>query len=398
MVSVDRSSDRSSERATAFGAYQVLNLVGLGGMAKVYRCVDTRTQKIVAVKVLPQAGRAEESALVRFEREIEAMRQLKHPYIVPLLDYSLSPDLSYLVMPYFEKGSVADRMMARLYSPREAERLLTHTAFALDYAHSQGYIHRDLKPSNLMLDEHEEAYLADFGLAKAIGTDRHAVEPWRLSGTAAYLAPELAEGGRADMRADVYALGIVLCEMLSGHRPFSSDNAIEYVHLHRRAVPPTPSQLNIDVPPQLDEVVSQALAKQPGDRPQSAGEFARLFKLAVDVMPDDLQWHVAKQRPRPTLMLMPVRSGTGALSGSRMSDPPTRPTRMDIDTQRMTKTTQNAVAPTPPAPEKPAKPAPRENAPPGRSNNNIVLVALAITALLVFIAVAVMTLNILARR
>lgn len=290
---------------TTFGAYEVQNMIGKGGMAKVYRCIDTRNGAEVSLKVLKQEKRADEVTLRRFEREIQAMRLVSHPYIVPLLDYSLSPNLSYLVMPYFKGGSVADQILTRLYTPHEAARLLSHLAFALDYAHSQGYIHRDLKPSNFLLDEDGQFYLSDFGLARSIGGS--GIQMMRLSGTSPYMAPEL-ENSPADVRSDVYALGIVLCEILSGHRPFEADNDATYAHLHRRAVPPAPSQLNRALPATLDEITLDALHKLPTERPQSAGEFARRFAAVVAVLPPEAQHRAAPIIARPQIMLVPVRT------------------------------------------------------------------------------------------
>jgi serine/threonine-protein kinase len=293
----------NTEKSLVFGNYHVLNLIGKGGMAKVYRCIDTRSNEIYAIKVFTQTAQADQTTLRRFEREIQAMRQVSHPYIVPLLDYALSPDCSYLIMPYFVGGSVADRLMNRLYAPREAAQLLSHLAFALDYAHSQGYIHCDLKPSNLLLDGRGQTYLSDFGLAQAIAGGGGEAQ---VSGTSPYLAPELTAGARADVRTDVYALGVILYEMLSGHRPFETDSPLTFAYYHRRAMPPAPSQLNAGVPEVQDEVSMGALAKLPADRPQSAGEMAQRFSVAVAQLPEALQTRRAKITPRPDVVLAPV--------------------------------------------------------------------------------------------
>jgi serine/threonine protein kinase len=297
------------------GEYRVLGLIGKGGMARVYRCQHRQTERIVAVKVLQLS--ADMNGMTLFEREIRAMQQLQHPYIVPLYDYHLSPQLAYLVMPYFE-NTVADRLSVRLYSPREAAQALTQLAHALDYAHSLGYIHCDLKPSNLMLDGRGQVYLADFGLTKSIG---RYTEAQLAFGTPPYMAPELADGAPADVRTDVYALGVLLCEMLSGHRPFVAERTIDYFYLHRRAIPPAPSQLN-NVPPELDEAVLCALRKAPAERPQSAGEFARLFQAAVDRLSEAEQRWNPPHCERPSIVLKPVKSGSGILG--ELNEQPTQ--------------------------------------------------------------------------
>ncbi len=288
------------------GDYRILNLVGKGGMARVYRAQHKTTGQIVAVKLLQLSP--DLNGLAFFEREIRAMSQLRHPYIVPLQAYHLSSELAYLVMPYFE-STVADRLSVRLYSPLEAAQALTHLAHALDYAHSLGYIHCDLKPSNVMLDGKGRLYLADFGLVKSIG--RRANEPFAF-GTPPYMAPELADGSAADVRTDVYALGVLLCEMLSGHCPFEAERLTDYFYLHRRAMPPAPSQLN-QVPSALDAVVLSALSKSPAERPQSAGELARLFQAAVARLPEAEQRWNAPICERPPILLKPVGSGSGLL-------------------------------------------------------------------------------------
>jgi serine/threonine-protein kinase len=314
-----------------FGAYRVLGLIGTGGMARVYRCQHQQTERIVAVKVLQLSADLDGMAL--FEREIRAMQQLKHPYIVPLYDYHLSPQLAYLVMPYFE-NTVADRLSVRLYSPREAAQALTQLAHALDYAHSLGYLHCDLKPSNLMLDGRGQLYLADFGLAKSIG--RYAEQ--RLAfGTPPYMAPELVDGAPADVRTDIYALGVLLCELLSGHRPFVAERTIDYFYLHRRAIPPMPSQLN-NVPPALDEVVARALHKAPAERPQSAGELARLFQAAMERLSEAEQRWNPPRCERPTIVLKPVKSGSGILS--ELNE---QPTHLRRPAQLATQTAERAV-------------------------------------------------------
>lgn len=304
-------------RPRTFGEYRVLELIGKGGMARVYRCQHQQSERIVAIKVLQLSADVDSMAL--FEREIRAMQQLQHPYIVPLYDYHVSPQLAYLVMPYFE-NTVADRLNVRLYSPREAAQALTQLAHALDYAHSLGYIHCDLKPSNLMLDKRSQLYLADFGLAKSIG--RYTYQQLTF-GTPPYMAPELADGAPADVRTDVYALGVLLCEMLSGHRPFEAERVIDYFYLHRRAMPPTPSQLN-NVPPALDEIILCALSKAPAERPQSAGEFARLFQAAVARLSEAEQRWNPPQVERPKIVLRPVKGESGIL---RELDEPTHSRR-----------------------------------------------------------------------
>lgn len=337
----------SETRPKQFGPYTVTALLGKGGMARVYRCTDTRTGAIVALKVF--TAHADEDARRRFEREVRVMAQLHHPYIAPLLGYDLTPQATYLVMPYYAGGTVADALHGTTYSPLMASRLLTTLAHALDYAHSQGYIHCDLKPSNFMIDGQGQVVLADFGLAKAIGGEA----PSTLTGSLPYLAPELIGGGLPDARSDVYALGVSLCEVLTGHTPFDADDTISYLQLHRRALPPAPSQLNPELPPILDGPILAALQKSPQDRPQSAGELAQAFRAAVKALSGDQQSAGAAPVERPHIVYKPLNSTTGVLS--TLNDRPTISHKVPSGPARKTDEAPS-VAPTP-AVVPPAPPA-----------------------------------------
>jgi serine/threonine-protein kinase len=333
----------SETRPKQFGPYVVTALLGKGGMARVYRCTDARNGAVVAVKVF--ITDADDDARRRFEREIRVMSQLHHPYIAPLLDYNLTPPMTYLVMPYYAGGTVADTLHKATYSPLMASRLLTTLAHALDYAHSQGYIHCDLRPSNFMLDGQGQVVLADFGLAKVIGGE----VPSTLTGSLPYLAPELISGGLPDARSDVYALGASLCEILTGHTPFDADDTISYLQLHRRALPPAPSQLNPALPPDLDGPILAALQKSPRDRPQSAGEFAQMFRMAVKNLTDVQQATGAAYVERPVIVYKPLSTTTGVLS--TLNDRPTLSRKMEGRPARKTdEAPKVAPKPAPPPP------------------------------------------------
>ncbi|HRE48486.1 MAG TPA: serine/threonine-protein kinase [Aggregatilineales bacterium] len=281
------------------GRYQPQKLIGTGGMSKVYRCLDTTTNKAVAVKVFTESGQTTPILLARFEREILALQQVSHPYIVRLLDYALTPDESYLVMPYFESGSVADRLSRQLYTPQEAVQLLTEIAFALDYAHSQGYFHTDLKPSNLLMDKHGHIYLSDFGLATSIAAHTSITGDGDIFGTPAYMAPELISGAPPSSRTEVYALGVILYELLTGHRPFSAPSLSVLIEMQRTGTPPPASALNSDLPAALDDVPLTALAKLPSARPATAGGFAQQFTRAVLALPERERNTRPAIKPRP---------------------------------------------------------------------------------------------------
>lgn len=289
------------------GRYQAQRLIGKGGMSSVYLCLDTQTNKRVAVKMFDQRGATSDKLLRRFEQEIVALQQVSHPYIVPLLDYHLDAQQSYLVMPYFESGSVSDRLAQTLYSPQESATLLTQVAFALDYAHSQGYFHTDLKASNLLLDREGRAYLSDFGLATSIAARSSISGEGDIFGTPPYMAPELFKGAPPSARSEVYALVIILYELLCGHRPFAAGDVVVLLNLHRLAKPPALHELNPAVPSALSPVLLKGLSKTPFERPASVGELAQHFSWAVSQLPTTLQQSRAQICPRPDLPVVAER-------------------------------------------------------------------------------------------
>src|SRR5262249_21223558 len=173
-----------------------------------------------------------------------------------------------------------------------------------------------------LLNDQGQAYLSDFGLAKSIDVASNMTGTGQLFGTFAYMAPELADGAAADVRTDVYALGVVLCELLTGHRPFQADQPVSYAYLHRRVMPPAPSQLNPGSPQSLDSVILSALEKSPVRRPQSAGELAQSFSKAVAALPPDPQSMRAVSVLRPTL---PVNLVAGVGATSKLAPSSTNP-------------------------------------------------------------------------
>lgn len=252
-------------------------------MATVYRARQESMGRDVAIKVVPlDTDESNGMVLQRFEREVRLIAQLQHPRILPVYDYGQSERVTYLVMRLIETGTLADRLEGGPLDLDEATHILDQLAAALDYAHQHGVIHRDLKPSNVFLDAQGNAYLADFGIAKLlerVGTQLTA--SGHVLGTPAYMSPKQATDQPIDQRTDVYALGLILFEMLTGQQVFSGDSPISIILKHVNEPPPMPSTLAGHLTPLVDRVVTNALAKSPDDRYQTAGELAAAFRLAT---------------------------------------------------------------------------------------------------------------------
>jgi serine/threonine protein kinase len=261
-----------------FGRYHLLEKLGEGGMAVVYKAYDTRLEVNVAVKVI-QTGNlpqnAVERALKRFEREAKPLTQLTHPNIVKVTDYGEYEGQPYLVMPYLPGGTLKEKL-GKPIAWQAAVQLLLPVAGALGYAHSQNMIHRDVKPANILLTQSGHPMLSDFGIAKLLDL----AETVDLTGTSAaigtpeYMAPEQASAKTVDHRADIYALGIVLYEMVTGRRPFTADTPMAVLIMHARDPLPSPKKYAPGLSDRAEKILLKALAKPPEDRFQTMAEFS----------------------------------------------------------------------------------------------------------------------------
>ena len=266
----------------SIGRYHVLEQLGEGGMATVYRAFDTRLEREVAIKVILPSHHGAPKFLARFEREAKALARLSHPHFVKILDYGEHEGLPYLVMEHVPAGTLKARLGKPIPSPAAAG-LLAPIARALEYAHGRKIIHRDIKPSNILLTETGQPMLSDFGVAKVL----EAEETWDLTGTGVgvgtpeYMAPEQAMGKSADHRVDIYALGIVFYELVTGRTPFQADTPLAVLLKHVNDPLPRPRDLVREIPTDVEQVIFKALAKQAQDRFQGMDAFAEtLEKLA----------------------------------------------------------------------------------------------------------------------
>ena len=266
------------------GKYRVLEALGRGGMAQVYRGYHSQLDRYVAIKVLRADLVEDEEFLKRFRHEAHAVSGLRHANIVQVFDFDVQDDYYYMVMELLEGDTLRARLNEyRLKKQRmpldEVVQVLTDVLGGLGYAHSEGVIHRDIKPANIMLTKKGQAVLTDFGIAQIMGSTRATVSG-ALMGTLNYMAPEQGLEGRCDARSDIYSLGIMLYEMLTGYTPFDADTPLAILMKHLNDPLPLPSQLDPDLPLSLEQIVLKALSKSPADRYQSAGEMlAALQKL-----------------------------------------------------------------------------------------------------------------------
>jgi Tol biopolymer transport system component len=271
---------------TRLGPYEILALVGAGGMGEVYKARDTRLDRTVAVKILTSALAADAQFRERFDREARAISQVDHPHICALHDVGEQSGTAYLVMQYLEGETLADRLAKGPLPLSQALTTGIEIASALDRAHRVGIVHRDLKPGNIMLTK-TGAKLLDFGLAKSSAlmvagaattlapTSPNLTAEGTIVGTFQYMAPEQIEGREADARTDIFALGVVLYEMVTGSKPFTGKTHATLISSILKDEPRPVSEVQPLTPPLLDHIVSRCLAKDPDERWQDASDLAR---------------------------------------------------------------------------------------------------------------------------
>jgi serine/threonine protein kinase len=263
------------------GSYRIVEQIGMGGMATVFKAYDANTDRYVALKLLPERLSANPDFRTRFHREAKAIARLEHIHILPVFAYGEEGQNAFLVMRFIQAGTLSERIAKGPLTLNEIDSLLKQIAGALDYAHQQGILHRDVKPKNILLDEYGNTYLTDFGIAKIVETTTDLTGD-SILGTPKYMSPEQCRGGQKLTAAtDIYSLGIVLFEMLTGRPPFDAETPIAVIHMQLNEPLPLPRSLVPDLPEAVERVVLKALAKAPEDRYQSAEAMARDFHLAV---------------------------------------------------------------------------------------------------------------------
>jgi len=266
------------------GQYYIDSEIGTGGMATVYRAYQASIDRYVAIKVLDPTLADDPNFVIRFEKEAKAVAALEHPHILPVYDFGYDDELIFMVMRYIEGGTLSDLLSQQQILPNERiVKIVSDVAQALDYAHSQGLVHRDVKPSNIMIDKHGEALLTDFGLVRAIWSNHkeRLTEAGVVYGTPDYMSPEQALDKPLDGRCDIYALGVILYELLTGALPYKATTPMALALKHIKDPIPAPRNLNETISPDMQDVVFTAMAKKPESRYQTATEMAQVINLIV---------------------------------------------------------------------------------------------------------------------
>ena len=276
------------EGTTIRNRYEILKLIGRGGMADVYLAYDRRRMTQVAIKVLREDLAEDPDFLRRFAREAQALAQLDHPNIVRFYSFERQGEIAFIVLDYVS-GTTLRRRLLKHEGPlslEETTRILQQVGGALNYAHSEGFIHRDIKPGNVMLRDDGVALLADFGISRAMES---ATLTTVTAGTPAYMSPEQITGKSLDVRTDIYSLGVMLYQMVTGRRPFTGEESgltetstvgrLREAHL--RLAPPDPSRFNPQASSEVSRVILRALAKRPDDRWPDVESMVNAWNSAV---------------------------------------------------------------------------------------------------------------------
>ncbi len=273
------------EHGTTVGGFRVEHLLGKGGMASVFHAVQVRLDRPVALKVLNPVLAADEQFFQRFQIEGINAARLDHPNIVPVYEAGEDGGFAFLAMKLVDGETFSAFIRRRgAMTPTDVLPVLVDVAHALDYAHGMGFLHRDVKPANILIDKAGHVYLSDFGLSKDMGS-RGLTGTGQFMGTAEYMAPEQAAGRPLDYRADLYALGCVAFECLTGDPPYLADNALAVMMAHANADIPSATAKNRSLRDEVDVVLRRAMSKEPNDRYTAALAFVESLHTAIDGRP-----------------------------------------------------------------------------------------------------------------
>jgi serine/threonine protein kinase len=265
---------------TRVGSYEIVERLGGGGMAVVYRAVQQPLGREVALKALSPELFQDDGFVKRFEAEAKTLAKLDHPNILPIYDFELGEGMAYLTMPLIRGGTLRDILNRGPLDTLSAWRYLREIGDGLQHAHDAGIVHRDLKPTNVLIHTDGRAMLADFGLARGAGQPTHLTTVGLAIGTPGYMAPEQVMGHDVDRRADIYAMGVLTFEMLTGRLPFIGANRMEVAYATVNSPIPSAAKLNAVLPDELDVLLAKVLAKDPAQRPQSVKDLlAQMAKL-----------------------------------------------------------------------------------------------------------------------
>jgi serine/threonine protein kinase len=259
-----------------FSRYEIREELGHGGMAAIYRAYDPLFEREVAIKILHRELLEDIQVRERFEREARIIAKLEHAAIVPVYEVGSDNEQLFFVMRYMSGGSLAERIQNRSQSLSATAYIIQRVATALDYAHTRGVVHRDLKPGNILFDEHNNAYISDFGIAKLTQAATKITNSGIL-GTPTHMSPEQARGESVDGRSDIYSLGVILFEMLSGKTPYEATTPLGMAFKHATYPVPHILKVNPNLPAGVEKVIEKVMAKERDRRYSSGLEFANAF-------------------------------------------------------------------------------------------------------------------------
>jgi serine/threonine protein kinase/tetratricopeptide (TPR) repeat protein len=265
------------------GPYQIVEPLGEGGMASVYKAYQPSMERYVALKILPRHFANDPEFISRFSQEARVIANLQHPHILPVHDFGEAEGYTYLVMRFVEGGTLSDWLKNRHPLPLNKIRsIMTQVGGALHYAHAQGVIHRDIKPSNILVDQWDNCLLTDFGLAKMVASTARLTQTGGILGTPAYMSPEQGLGQQIDHRSDLYSLGVVLYQMAVGDLPYQAETPMAVVIKHIHDPLPPPRRRQPDLPEAIELVILKSLAKNPDERYATAGQMVKALQSATE--------------------------------------------------------------------------------------------------------------------
>ncbi|HEX3461669.1 MAG TPA: Stk1 family PASTA domain-containing Ser/Thr kinase [Acidimicrobiales bacterium] len=306
--------------------YELNHLIARGGMAEVYRAHDRLLDRPVALKVLFPELSVDRSFVERFRREAQAAANLSHPNIVPVFDWGEDSGAYFIVMEFIDGRPLSS--ILKTAGPLSADRAAdigSHVAAALGYAHKHGVIHRDVKPGNVLITDEGQVKVTDFGIARAINTEESLTQTGAVMGTATYFSPEQAEGIGVDPRSDIYSLGVVLFEMVTGRAPFLGDTPVAVASKHVRDIPPVPREINPSIPPTFEAIILKSMAKDPDHR------YATAEELRADLLRfNEGRSVLAMNDPTAMQAALGATQVVGAVAGADVTQAISAQTRADV--------------------------------------------------------------------
>ncbi len=334
---------------STLGKYRIVARLGRGGMAEVYKAYQPGLNRYVSIKVLHSHMVDEKNFVARFEREALAVGKLRHPNIVQAFDFDREGETYFMAMEFIDGPTLRDELQARKtagkpFTLKEIARIFTALCSAIDYAHSRNMVHRDLKPANVMINQQGQVVLTDFGITRIIGGTQY-TQTGALSGTPAYMSPEQGQGQHGDARSDIYSLGVMLYEAVTGEAPFDADTPFVIILKHISEPIPPPRRLAPDLPASVEQIIFKAMSKDPADRYQRAGEMAAALREAVGLKPGEEYLPLPTLAPRPQIEEIDHTTGrfparekppTGPIQpvGVTLSPPPNTATAVEVPSKR----------------------------------------------------------------